>query len=204
MKIQFKVGKVEEDNISISLLSKTVKDLKEMLCDLQYSGTLQNTNSRQLDIHFDGALFSELSKNNWTLEKTPKLNMPNFSEGKGNPEVDLIISSEKLGGKKIVVEIEKGNKKTIWLDFIKMWMFMKAKKADYGLLICPVNYAHKHGEWNLFKEAKNIKKYLERFADVPKNKLNQIGIVGYTQMIKDGRKYKYWNKEEFKKIKKIT
>jgi hypothetical protein len=136
MNIQFKIGDVQyEDNLSIPALTKVIKDLKDMLYDLHYSGTLRNNNSRQLDMDFDQVLFSKLSQNNWTLEKRPKLNLPDLGKDLGNPEADFIISSKRLDGKKIVVEIEKGNKKTIWFDFIKMWMFMEAKKADLGIAL---------------------------------------------------------------------
>lgn len=125
MNIQFKIGDVQyENNLSIPALAKAIEDLKDMLYNLHYSGTLKNNNSRQLDMNFDQVLFGKLSQNNWTLEQSPKLKMPDL----GNPEADFIISSKRLDGKKIVVEIEKGNKKTIWFDFIKMWVFMEAKK----------------------------------------------------------------------------
>jgi hypothetical protein len=61
--------------------------------------------------------------------------------------------------------------------------------------VCPVNYAHKLGVWKLFDEALKYKKYLRRFASVPENKLNHIGIIGYTQVIKNGSKYNYWDKK---------
>lgn len=172
-----------------------------MLNDLRYSGTLRSSNSKQLDINLDHLLVSKLSKNNWNLEKKPKLNKLVLDEDWGNQEVDLIISSNKFNSTRAVVEIEKGNKKTIWFDFIKMWMFIEAKKADLGVLICPLNYAHKLGVWNLFDEALMYKKYLKCFAGVPENKLNHIGIIGYTQVIKNGSKYNYWDKKEFNRIK---
>lgn len=89
----------------------------------------------------------KLSDNKWNLEKKPRLNMPDLCGDSGNPEADLIVSPNGLHGIKTVIEIEKGNKKAIWFDFIKNWIFIEAKKADVGVLICPVNYAHKHGVW---------------------------------------------------------
>lgn len=77
-----------------------------------------------------------------------------------------------------------------------------SKKADLGILVCPVNYAHKLGVWNLFNEALKYKEYLRHFASAPKNKLNSIGIVGYKQLIKNGNKYNWWDKKEFNRIKK--
>ena len=202
MNIQFKIGEVQyEDNLSIPALTKVIKELKFMLYNLHYSGALSNKNSRQLNIDFDHVLLSKLSDNNWTLEKKPKLNMTDLCGDLGNPEADLIISHKGLDGMKTVVEIEKGNKKTIWFDFIKMWMFIEAKKANLGVLICPINYAHKHAVWNLFDEALKYKEYLRRFAGVPENKMNSIGIIGYQQTIKNGSKYNFWDEKEFNRIK---
>ncbi len=109
-----------------------------------------------------------------------------------------------IKGYRTVVEIEKANKKTIWFDFIKLWMFIESKQAKAGILLCPQNYAHTHGVWNLYEEACRYKRYLKRFAGVVDEKLSLIGIVGYRQMIYNGIKYKDWNDEEFNRVKKIA
>ena len=202
---QFKIGDVkDEGELSVPALAKVIKELKIMIHGLPYSGTLIEKNSRQLNIDFDDALFRKLSDNKWSLEKKPRLNMPDLCGDLGNPEADLIVSSNGLHRIKTVIEVEKGNKKTIWFDFIKMWIFIEAKKADFGVLICPVNYAHKLGVWPLFDEALKYKKYLGRFAGVTEKKLNSIGIIGYQQMIKNGSNYTLWDEKEFNRIKKIT
>ncbi len=91
----------------------------------------------------------------------------------------MIISLTGLHGIKAVIEIEKGNKKTIWFDFIKMWMFIEAKKADFGVLICPVNYAHKlHWYEHLLKEQHFT------FSNTNDTRILNIGLMYLIQDLK--------------------
>lgn len=49
------------------------------------------------------------------------------------------------GTSRILLEVEKTNKKTIWFDLIKMIMLIRSHAAEYGLLVVPRNYCHSLG-----------------------------------------------------------
>jgi hypothetical protein len=153
-------------------------------------------------MHFDESVLNQFKTQQWIYSENPQVEMSALGEDWGNPKADFIVSPENMNKYRIVIEIEKANKKTIWFDFIKLWMFIESKQAEAGVLLCPVNYSHTHGTWNLFDEACRYKRYLGRFAEVAKEKLNLIAIVGYKQMIKKGLKYKLWDEKEFNTIKK--
>ncbi|MHC4396669.1 MAG: hypothetical protein ACYS1A_13540 [Planctomycetota bacterium] len=204
-KIKFKVGKIkiETDGCKVSVTEATQK-LAKLLKNLKYEGTLRESNSRQLNIHFDDALLRKLKKQSWSYSENPSPDMSILGEDWGNPKSDFIAFPFKTDSYRIVVEIEKANKKTIWFDFIKLWMFVEANQAEAGVLLCPFNYSHRHGVWNLFDEACHYKRYLRRFAGVPRKKLDIISIIGYQQMVYVNNKYKPWNDIEFNKIKEVA
>jgi len=87
------------------------------------------------------------------------------------------------GGVTVVIEVEKSNKKTIWFDIIKILMLVQQRVADFGLLLVPRNYAHRLGEWDLFKEARFYRWCLLRFAEVGAASLSKLAIMGYTQEV---------------------
>lgn len=78
------------------------------------------------------------------------------------------------------IEVEKSNKKTIWFDYIKFMMLIGRGISDYGILIVPRNYAHKHGVWNLFNEARYYRECLATYAQIAPEILNKVAIIGYT------------------------
>lgn len=202
-KIKFKIGEIVIETTECDkYLIKAAQKLFNLLKNFEYNGSLREKNSRQLDMHFDESILNKFKTLKWNYSVAPYVDMPALGEDWGNPKADFIISPTNINGYRIVIEIEKANKKTIWFDFIKLWMFIETKQAEAGVLLCPVNYSHTHGTWNLFDEACRYKRYLGRFAGVAKEKLNLIAIVGYKQMIKSGTKYTLWNEKEFNKIKK--
>ncbi len=199
--IKFKIGRIDIETTECRRgVAKATQEISDILKHLEYYGTLREKNSRQLDIHFDEAVLIILKSRNWLCEKKPLVDMSSFGENWGNLEADFITMPTR--GCRAVVEIEKANKKTMWFDFIKLWMFIESKQAKAGILICPQNYAHTHGVWNLYEEACRYKRYLKRFAGVKDEKVNQIGIVGYQQMIYIGGKYTDWTDKEFNRVKK--
>lgn len=203
--ITFRIGEIKiADDGSNSLAIKASKNLSELLKNLEYEGTLRKSNSNQLDIHFDEALLKKLKMQGWPYSENPKIDLSALGENWGNQRSDFITTPINMENHCIVVEIEKANKKTIWFDFIKLWMFIEAKQAKAGILLCPLNYSHKHGIWNLFDEACNYKKYLGRFAGVPEEKLDLISIIGYEQMIYMDNKFIVWNATQFNKIKRSS
>ena len=201
--IKFKIGKIEiADDNSNSLATKASKYLSELLKNLEYEGTLRKSNSNQLDILFDEVLLKKLKMHGWQCSENPIIDSYTLEENWGNQRSDFITTPINMDNHCIVVEIEKANKKTIWFDFIKLWMFIEAKQAKAGILLCPMNYSHRHGIWNLFNEACNYKKYLGRFAGVPKEKLDLLSIIGYEQMIYIHNEFIVWDSTQFNKIKR--
>ena len=89
----------------------------------------------------------------------------------------------EYGKSRILLEVEKTNKKTIWFDLIKMIMLIRSHAAEFGLLVVPRNYCHSLDTWDLYKEAKFYRYCLSHFAGVSEDWLLKIAIVGYTQQV---------------------
>jgi hypothetical protein len=148
---------------------------------LKFGGGLKNANSKQLDPFLDEAIETELSVQGW-----PFVSKPVFQR---NGEVDLpgaaadLMFTIPLTQTRVVVEIEKSNKKTIWFDFIKLWMFLGSAQADAAVLIVPNLYAHSHGEWNLYENARNYLGLLGDVAQVSPDRIAAIAIIGYSQEV---------------------
>ncbi len=75
------------------------------------------------------------------------------------------------------IEIEKSNKKTLWFDFVKLISKVEGHPNRVGIVICPKNYAHRLGTWNLYHEAVLYHKHLARLSN--NDNLNQIAVIGY-------------------------
>ena len=201
-KIIFKIGKISTEIVDCNKqVVKATNKFVELLKNLDYDGTLRESNSRQLDIHFDEALLNKLLTCDWSYSESPSVDITAIGKEWGKPKSDIIIYPKDLYNYPVVVEIEKANKKTMWFDFIKLWMFIEAKQAKVGILLCPFNYSHRHGVWNLFEEACTYKRYLRRFAGVKKEKLSVVSIIGYQQMIYIDNKFQNWDKKQFNRLK---
>lgn len=101
---------------------------------------------------------------------------------------------------RILLEVEKTNKKTIWFDLIKMIMLIRSNAAEYGLLVVPRNYCHSLGVWDLYKEAKFYRHCLSHFAGVSDDWLSKIAVVGYTQQVDANG---LWMELDVKRLKSI-
>jgi hypothetical protein len=200
MEVVFRVGKVELCSTDCDTdLCKAMSQLLPIIETLTYSGKTRISNSHQLNIYFDDCLLEALKKAGWLVQSQPKLK--SFGGNSvGQQTADALISHSSMG-KPIVLEIEKANKKTVWFDFIKLWLFIDNRQANSGIIICPFNYVHGHGIWNIFKEACEIKNYLKNVAHVPKMRLESIGIIGYEQMVNIRGKFSAWTDSEFEFIK---
>ena len=104
------------------------------------------------------------------------------------------------GTSRILLEVEKTNKKTIWFDLIKMIMLIRSHAAEYGLLVVPRNYCHSLGAWDLYKEAKFYRYCLSHFAGVSDDWLSKIAVVGYTQQVDANGS---WMELDVKRLKSI-
>ena len=97
----------------------------------------------------------------------------------------------------------KTDKKRLWFDFIKILTCLKSDTNGKGLIICPKNYAHSNGVWDLFEEAQSYKHHLERVFDKHSDVLKRVFIIGYEQQYKehDGEKFVRYTSLHYKKIK---
>lgn len=203
MNVHFPVGATEiAARGCIATVHEYASTVVTALNRLRYGGTTRESNSRQLDIRFDVHLLASLSRHGCQCQATPALDGGQLEGTWGNEVADAIVQCGDASP--VVIEIEKANKKTMWFDFIKLWMFIDTGQANVGLLLCPTNYAHRHGVWDLFDQAQRYKQFLARFARVPKSRMNRIGIIGYEQQIRRGRRYVLWNREEFRRVKSLA
>jgi len=201
---RFKIGHVDTETSSCSpFVCKSIETLSGILSGLEYEGSIGIKNSSQLDIHLEDSFASALLDNKWIVIPSPALNNDKLAIDWGNLKADLLIHHSNDPEHRIVVEIEKANKKTLWIDFIKLCAFLEVDDIQAGILICPHNYAHSTGVWNLYTEACRCKRALA-FAGVPANKLGLIGIVGYKQLIERGGQFRHLDKSELKGLKART
>jgi hypothetical protein len=66
-------------------------------------------------------------------------------------EVD--IAFRYSDGTTAYVETEKTNKKSVWFDLVKLATKVDDRSDRIGIVICPRNYAHKMGTWDLYRDA---------------------------------------------------
>ncbi len=148
MNVRFEVGSVTvETEDRASVVASYGEEMAAVLKGMQYPGTVGRRNSFQLDIAFDEELLTRLGERSWKVDPNPSVDMVALGENWGGQKADAIVQFRDLGA--AAVEIEKSNKKTIWFDFMKLWMFVESGQASCGMIVCPTNYAHRHGVWNL-------------------------------------------------------
>lgn len=144
---------------------------------MEFCGRISSgANNYQINLDFDSRWIDHIIKyTSWSL--APPLNVAKLKQ---IPDIKLdgLLAS---GDCKIVIEVEKSNKKTIWFDFMKMMMMLGTEEAQFGVLLVPRNYAHRRGIWDLFKEARFYRWCLSQFARVDETLMSKLAIIGYTQ-----------------------
>ena len=143
---------------------------------IRFTGEIKSpANNCQIMSNFDQCWIKAMNKDGWksaTIDDNMMRDTPDIKP-------DAVLSKD---GVKIVIEIEKTNKKTIWFDLIKIMMHIGGSVVDFGVLVVPQNYAHKNDPpWDLFDEAVKYKSYLLQYAKVDNSLLSKIAIIGYTQ-----------------------
>lgn len=159
-------------------LMEFINTVQRVLEGMSFKGFIKSkSNNYQIDFSFDSIFVQKVNEAGWK-----NLQIPNLSEFKNMEKIspDNLITNRD-NSITIAIEIEKANKKTIGWDFIKLAMLIRGGKSNFGLLVVPVNYAHKSGVWDLFKEARHHRYCLRRYLDVDGNLLSKIAIMGYTQ-----------------------
>lgn len=167
----------ETEPVHPSELLGCVADATKAIEMMQFTGTIASAaNAYQINTDFDTAWIARMTE----MADWQSAPLPALGELGEIPSIqpDGLLTKDDTT---VAIEVEKSNKKTIWFDIIKILMLVQQQVADFGLLLVPRNYAHKHGEWDLFKEARFYRWCLLRFAKVGPDLLSKLAIIGYTQ-----------------------
>ena len=157
-----------KDGVATRHLAPLVSGLERI--DFEFRVANPTVNQGQTDSDFDAKLEAALR----SRAATPMtLALP-----VGVPqELDFAF---QFAGRSVAVEIEKANREKILRDFLKCHIYLHAG-ADFGLVVLPRNYAHKHGEWNLFEFGIERFDECRTFGFGSPDKLGRIALLGFDQ-----------------------
>ncbi len=161
-------------NIQVNEDNTDLKNIARILENIEFSVKVKKSNSNQLDSDIDTKIEEAISKHYVVLRSKSDLLVE--AEGAKIGELDIVFRDSKTN---YYMEIEKSNKKTLWFDYIKILTRLESDVNGIGILVCPTNYAHKVGVWNLYKEAVSYKKHLKRVFG--SESLDRVAVLGYTQ-----------------------
>ena len=192
MREKFKIS-----NIQLKEAPNCIIEIAKNLDNIAFSITIGKKNSKQMDSNIDEKII-ETIKNHY-FANTSKKDLAVKADGSEIGTLDLIFSDTNKNT--YYMEIEKTNKKTLWFDYIKLLTRVKSKSDHngYGIIICPSNYAHSNGVWNLYQEAVIYKNHLKSVFG--ERALDRISIVGYTQYVLLNDEWLPFNSDVIKKIK---
>ena len=162
--------------------------------DVEFSITVKKSNSKQLDSNIDECIIQALS-NKYKIHNS-KEDLLVEAGGEKVGELDIVFQRKDIS---YYMEIEKSNKKTLWFDYIKILTRLGTDINGRGIVMCPTNYAHKVGVWNLYKEAVIYKNHLKRVFGG--SILDRVAVIGYTQYAKIDNQWKEYDSEVVNKIK---
>ncbi len=187
----FKISEIETFPVS-----NLVSDIASSISELEFDVNIGKNNNKQITTNIDQKIAEKFGETYRLLRKSQELKV--FAEGEEIGKVDLVF---RVGDSSTVayVEIEKSNKKTLWFDYVKLASKAQENPDIIGIIICPKNYAHKLGTWNLYKEAVLYRSHLVRLTN--NDILNRISIIGYTQYARFNGKWKEFSPEIIKQLK---
>lgn len=186
----YKIG-----NIKTSGTCAELQHLAKAFEGMEFSIKIKNTNSKQMDSNIDLRIIEVLS-DNYDVSSSKK-DLYVEAEGKRVGELDIMFSDKVNIA--YYMEIEKSNKKTLWFDYIKILTKLASKEKSKGIVMCPTNYAHSVGVWNLYKEAVAYKNHLKRVFG--STYLDRVSVIGYTQYAYLSNKWQEFDSSVVKKIK---
>lgn len=188
----YKVG-----NIQVSDPGSGFARIAEVLEGLQFSIMIKTSNSKQMDSDIDERIIESISQK--YIVSTSKAECAVEADGEKVGKLDLVFKDNS--NDRYYTEIEKTNKKTLWFDYIKILTKLESDPQGYGVVICPSNYAHSSGVWNLYKEAVVYKNHLKRVFGAAG--LGRVAVIGYTQYALLDDKWQEFDSGLVKKIKKL-
>lgn len=130
-------------------------------------------NNYQLSSFFDEAL----------IQKAANMKMPNESLELPHDiakEYDAVLKT-RFG--LIVVEVEKANWEKFLYDLLKAHIYLN-HGAEYCCIILPENWAHQHGEMNVFLESSKRMDLAREYRCGDQRVLDRIFLVGFRQFWK--------------------
>jgi hypothetical protein len=169
--------------------------------DLQANSGLTNSSSHAADVcqTLSNALFPlefemicKSSKNNYQLsslfdealiQKAASTQMPNRSLVLPNDiakEYDAVLNT-KFGP--VVVEVEKANWEKFLYDLLKAHIYLN-HGAEYCCIILPENWAHQHGEINVFLESSKRLDLARKYHCGDQRVLDRVFLIGFRQFWK--------------------
>lgn len=181
-------------NIITDSANSVSDKLVKIFDDMSFSIEIQNRNSNQMDSNIDLRIIETLSKEYSVT--TTKVDLLVQTDEIKIGQLDLMFIDDNFS---YYMEIEKSNKKTLWFDYIKILTKLESNIDSKGIIVCPTNYAHTVGVWDLYKEAVIYKKHLQRVFN---NKLlDKISVIGYTQYALLNNDWKKFDSEVVRRIK---
>jgi hypothetical protein len=168
----FKISSIEtESQLGFAL------NIARLISDMEFSITVGKANSRQITSDIDSRISRKLEAEYQLISKKHDLSVCANNTHIG--EVDLAVK-DVSNGDIAYIEIEKTNKKTLWFDYVKLLSKIGDQPSSVGIVICPRNYAHKIGVWDLYQDAIIYRNHLARLSR--NENLSRIAVIGYIQM----------------------
>jgi len=186
----FKIAQIQTKE-----LDKDFIEIARIFEDMEFSVTIKKTNGKQLDSNIDEKIIEQLSEYFSVTQSKSELLVQAGGEKVG--ELDIVFHDH--GDIPYYMEVEKSNKKTLWFDYIKILTKLAENPDGRGVIMCPTNYAHKVGVWNLYKEAVLYKNHLIRVFGG--EALNRVAVIGYTQYAHIDGHWKEYDSEIVQRIK---
>src|ERR1019366_517205 len=131
--------------------SATVAAIKSALNSLSYKCVIRSSSDNcQFDSSFDMRLAEQLRIQGLICSSEPNLPFDAAGRRLSDGRADLVVRGGD-GNDRVVVEIEKSDRGKLYVDLMKLWLFIDSGVADRGVVIVPTNYAHVSGRhWNLY------------------------------------------------------
>jgi CRISPR/Cas system CMR subunit Cmr6 (Cas7 group RAMP superfamily) len=139
-------------------LDNNFNEIIHIFENMEFSVTIKESNNKQLDSNIDERIIEQISEYFTVIKSKSELLVQ--ADGEKVGELDVVFHDHD--GIPYFMEVEKSNKKTIWFDYIKILTKLSENPDGRGIIMCPTNYAHKVGVWNLYKEAVLYKNHLKR------------------------------------------
>ena len=183
--------------------SATVAAIKSALNSLSYKCVIRSSSDNcQFDSSFDMRLAEQLRIQGLICSSEPNLPFDAAGRRLSDGRADLVVRGGD-GNDRVVVEIEKSDRGKLYVDLMKLWLFIDSGVADRGVLIVPTNYAHVSGRhWNLYSTACDCVELLRVAARIPETRLELLSVIGYEQaLLLESGEVMIWNQAECKRVK---